>query len=139
MSSTTKSLPTPSRSTSRSYHLGGSSIYWASPACSRWASSGFLRFSDTSSIHGGSGRSDHMGSVIHMKRYATLIFLILMVAFCTAPVMGVNQYLGGSPQMTAYISGVNEFSPGQNVNITVVIQNSGTNTMLFTSHDTLSQ
>jgi len=80
-----------------------------------------------------------MGRVIHMKRYATLIFLILMVAFCTAPVMGVNQYLGGSPQMTAYISGVNEFSPGQNVNITVVIQNSGTNTMLFTSHDTLSQ
>ena len=74
-----------------------------------------------------------------MKHFTALIFLILMAAFCTVPVMGVDQYVGGSPQMTAYISGVNEFSPGQDATILVVIQNGGTNAMKFTSHGTLPQ
>ena len=74
-----------------------------------------------------------------MKHYTKLIILVIIAAFCTVPVMGIDQYLGGSPQMTAYITVLNEFSPGQDSTITVVIQNSGTNTMLFTSHGTLPQ
>jgi hypothetical protein len=74
-----------------------------------------------------------------MKQYIALILLVLMAAACTTPVTGVNQYAGGSPRVTAFISGVNEFSPGQDATITVVIENSGTNAMLFTSHGTLPQ
>jgi hypothetical protein len=74
-----------------------------------------------------------------MKKKTALIFLILMAACCAVPVTGVDQYLGGSPQMTAYISGVNEFSPGQDATVTVVIQNSGTNTVKFVGHSMLAQ
>lgn len=74
-----------------------------------------------------------------MKQHTALIFLILVAAIVTMPVMGVNQYQGGSPQMTAYITGVNEFLPGQDATITVVIQNSGTSAVKFTGHGTLSQ
>jgi hypothetical protein len=74
-----------------------------------------------------------------MKHHTALILLVLMAAVCTVPVTGIDQYLGGSPQMTAYISGVNEFSPGQDANITVVIQNGGTSAMKFVDHNALSQ
>ncbi|MGB7788080.1 COG1361 S-layer family protein [Methanoregula sp.] len=74
-----------------------------------------------------------------MKHYTALIILVLMAAFCTVPVMGTDQFIGGSPQMTAYISGINEFSPGQDATITVVIQNGGTSAMKFVDHNTLSQ
>ena len=74
-----------------------------------------------------------------MKHYTALIILILVAVLCTVPVMGIDQYVGGSPQMTAYISGVNEFSPGQDATITVVIQNGGTSAMKFVDHSTLPQ
>ena len=74
-----------------------------------------------------------------MKQNTALIFLILMAACFAVPVTGIDQYLGGSPQMTAYISGVNEFSPGQDATITVVIQNSGTNAVKFVGHSMLAQ
>ena len=76
---------------------------------------------------------------IPMKQTTAIIFLILMAAFVTVPVMATDQYLGGSPRMTAYISGVNEFSPGQDATITVVIQNGGTSAIKFVGHGTLAQ
>jgi len=73
-----------------------------------------------------------------MKYYYTLALLILAVVFCSTPALGANKYLGGTPEITAYISGVNEFSPGQDATITVVIQNSGTNAVVFTNQGTLT-
>ena len=65
--------------------------------------------------------------------YKKLIILFLAVAACCSiPVMGATQYLGGSPKMSAFISGVNEFSPGQDATINVIVQNSGVNTLKFT-------
>jgi hypothetical protein len=72
-----------------------------------------------------------------MKNYTALIVLITLAAFCCIPAMAVVTYVGGSPQMTAYVTGVNEFSPGQDATITVVIQNSGTNQMKFLGDGTI--
>ncbi|MFA7695639.1 MAG: S-layer protein, partial [Methanoregula sp.] len=68
-----------------------------------------------------------------MKYHNALVLLLIAAVFCCMPALGVDKYVGGSPEITAYISGVNEFSPGQDATITVIIQNSGTNTAKFTS------
>ncbi len=62
-------------------------------------------------------------------KYRIEIFIFLALSLlCTLPVMGVTAYPGASPQMSAAISGVNEFSPGQDAIITVIVQNSGIGT-----------
>ncbi|MCK9594007.1 MAG: S-layer protein, partial [Methanoregula sp.] len=58
------------------------------------------------------------------------IILTLCVLFI-APVMAGTQYMAGSPQLLAYISGTNEFSPGDEVKLTVVIENTGINEFKF--------
>jgi hypothetical protein len=68
-----------------------------------------------------------------MKRYTSLILLMLVAACCSMPAMGAIKYFGGSPQMTAYVTGVSEFTPGDDATITVMIQNSGTSVMKFTN------
>jgi hypothetical protein len=45
--------------------------------------------------------------------------------------MAGTQYITGSPQLLAYISGTNEFSPGDEVKLTVVIENTGINEFKF--------
>jgi hypothetical protein len=57
-----------------------------------------------------------------------LIFLVVPVLF-VIPVMGLTTYTGGSPDMTAVVSGTNQFSPGQDAKITLVVQNHGVNNM----------
>jgi hypothetical protein len=42
-----------------------------------------------------------------------------------------TKYLGASPEMSAYLYGVNEFSPGSDATITLKIQNSAVNSMVF--------
>ncbi|HUT39666.1 MAG TPA: S-layer protein [Methanoregula sp.] len=39
--------------------------------------------------------------------------------------------MAGSPQLSAYISGTNEFSPGEDVQLTIVIENTGLNEFKF--------
>ena len=74
-----------------------------------------------------------------MKFSTTIALLILAAVLCIIPVWGQEKYLGGSPQITAYIAGTNEFSPGQDATFTVDIQNSGTSQVLFTNQGTLPQ
>jgi len=62
--------------------------------------------------------------------YRKEIFLFLLLSLlCTLPVMGVTTYSGASPQMSAVLSGVNEFSPGQDGTISVIVKNSGISTI----------
>lgn len=56
------------------------------------------------------------------------VFLIFLIT-CTLPAMAVNTYVGANPVMSATISGANEFTPGEDADITVVILNSGTSDM----------
>ena len=45
--------------------------------------------------------------------------------------MAGTKYMSGSPQLSAYISGTNEFSPGTDVLLTIVVENSGLNEFKF--------
>ena len=58
--------------------------------------------------------------------------ILLILGLCLiAPAMAGTKYMAGSPQMSAYIAGTNEFSPGQDAKITIVIENTGTNEFKF--------
>ena len=73
-------------------------------------------------------------------RYYRLIIVFLVLWLCfSMPVMGVTTYLGGRPQMSALISGVNEFSPGQDATITVIVQNSGVQNLQFVNGGSISR
>jgi hypothetical protein len=69
---------------------------------------------------------------------AILIFLVLSL-IGILPVMGVDTYLGSAPQMSAAISGVNEFLPGQDVTINVIVRNSGVNDIKFLTVGTINR
>ncbi len=57
--------------------------------------------------------------------------LVILCAFLIAPVMAGTKYMAGSPELSAYISGTNEFSPGDSTHITIVIENTGLNEFKF--------
>ncbi len=58
------------------------------------------------------------------KRIIILVLFVLAAIFVT-PVMGGTMYLSGSPNLSASISGTNEFSPNSEVQISITIQNTG--------------
>lgn len=60
----------------------------------------------------------------------TCIVLILCVLLIV-PVLAGEKYMAGSPELSAYISGTNEFSPGTEVKLLVVIENTGINEYKF--------
>jgi hypothetical protein len=74
-----------------------------------------------------------------MKNYPLIIVFLLLGLWCTMPVMGVTTYQGGSPQMSAAISGTNEFTPGQETNIKVIVWNSGVNNLKFVTKGTIER
>jgi hypothetical protein len=53
--------------------------------------------------------------------------LLILCGFLIFPVMAGEQYMAGSPELSAYISGTNEFSPGTELQLPVVIENTGVN------------
>jgi hypothetical protein len=61
-----------------------------------------------------------------------LIIILCIVCIClTAPVLAGSKYMAGSPKLSAYISGANEFTPGKDVQIIIVIENTGLNEFKF--------
>jgi hypothetical protein len=67
-----------------------------------------------------------------MRKIGKLACVMLIVsAFLWAPAMAGTQYMAGSPKLSAYISGTNEFSPGDDVQLKVVIENTGINDFKF--------
>lgn len=55
-----------------------------------------------------------------------MILFIVGIAVLAAPVTAATKYVGGSPQMSASIVGVNEFQPGQDATISILVKNTGT-------------
>jgi hypothetical protein len=68
-----------------------------------------------------------------------MVCLLLLLAFCSAPVHGATKYLGSSPELSAAIAGTNEFTPGQDATISIVVQNSGLNTYKFVNEGTIER
>jgi len=71
-------------------------------------------------------------------RIITLIFFVIVLC-CSMPVMGVTTYLGGTPSLTAAIAGTNEFSPGQDAEISISLQNQGLNVDKFVFTGTIER
>jgi hypothetical protein len=57
--------------------------------------------------------------------FRPLVALIAVLVLLAAPAMAGEKQLFGSPHLSAAISGTNEFTPGQDVNIPVKVQNTG--------------
>jgi len=57
--------------------------------------------------------------------------LIILLALLVIPAMAGTKYMAGSPDLSAYISGTNEFSPGEDASLALVIKNTGTNEYKF--------
>jgi hypothetical protein len=67
-----------------------------------------------------------------MKTNTIFLSILLILCLCLiAPAMAGTKYMAGSPQMSAYIAGTNEFSPGQEAKISIVVENTGTNEFKF--------
>jgi hypothetical protein len=57
--------------------------------------------------------------------------ILIFCAFMIVPSMAGSEYMSGNPELSAYISGTNEFSPGTDVQLPVVIENTGLNEVKF--------
>lgn len=68
-----------------------------------------------------------------------LFVLFLIAACCTAPAIAAVKYIDSSPDLSASITGSNEFSPGEDATITIVIRNSGLNTFKDTNAGTIER
>lgn len=61
-----------------------------------------------------------------MKSCISPLLGLLLVITCIAPALAVTTYVGASPQISAVVSGTNQFVPGEDAKITVIILNYGT-------------
>ena len=59
--------------------------------------------------------------------YRPILSIIAVILLLAVPAMAGEEQLFGSPQLSAAISGTNEFTPGQDVTLTVKVQNTGVN------------
>ena len=67
-----------------------------------------------------------------MAALKNLMYILCILCIClTAPVMAGSKYMAGSPELSAYISGTNEFSPGKDVQLIIVVENTGLNEFKF--------
>lgn len=68
-----------------------------------------------------------------MKTIKIIFCIIVILCACTvAPALAAGtKYMAGSPELSASISGTNEFSPGKEVQLTIVIENTGLNEFKF--------
>ncbi|MGA9086594.1 MAG: S-layer protein, partial [Methanoregula sp.] len=56
---------------------------------------------------------------------AQATILIIIAACFVAPALAGTKYLDGTPNLTAYIAGTNEYLAGGDIQIPVVIENNG--------------
>ena len=74
-----------------------------------------------------------------MKKTTNLaLILIVGLVICVSPALCATKYVGASPEITAYIGGTNEYSPGEDATIAVVLQNGGTNWLELTNRGTIA-
>ena len=67
------------------------------------------------------------------------LILIIAAVLIAAPASAGSKYLSGEPEITIAISGTNEFSPGAEVTIPVIIQNSGLKNVKITDTTVLDR
>ncbi|MFA7695815.1 MAG: hypothetical protein WCX63_09795, partial [Methanoregula sp.] len=86
------------------------------------SSTPFPSFKEQTNTSACTRRRAHLNTL----RSAGLFFLVLAVLAVT-PALAGTKYMAGNPELNAHIAGTNEFSPGDDVNLQVVIDNTGLN------------
>ncbi|MGD0080853.1 MAG: S-layer protein [Methanoregula sp.] len=64
------------------------------------------------------------------RGYVCLCLAAVAVILLAAPALADDtgsRYMAGSPELSAHIAGTNQFSPGDDLNVPIAIENSGTN------------
>lgn len=64
--------------------------------------------------------------------------LIVCIAAIIAPASAATKYLLGSPDLSASVTGTNEFSPGEDATITILIKNTGVSTLKQLNQGTIN-
>lgn len=65
-------------------------------------------------------------------KHSTIAMILIVIAACIAtPAMAGTKYLAGNPELSASILGTNEFNPGDDTTLTLMLQNSGLNEFKF--------
>ena len=77
------------------------------------------------------GASAYRTSMNHNWLWYACLVAIAIAFIVISPAMAGTKYMAGSPELTAYISGTNEFGPGETVPLTVIIENKGINEFKF--------
>ena len=75
--------------------------------------------------------------MISLKKACTILALLSMCVI--SPVMAGTYYMAGEPKLSAYLSGTNEFSPGTNATLAIIIENSGLNEFKFNQSSILDR
>jgi len=75
---------------------------------------------------------------ISEKFAASLVLFILILSLMANPACAGEKYLTGNPELSATIKGSNQFYPGDEVTVPVIIQNSGLLEYTFTYPTTLT-
>jgi len=70
---------------------------------------------------------------------AQATILIIIAACFVAPALAGTKYLDGTPNLTAYIAGINEYSAGGDIQIPVVIENDGMSTNVQVAPDIIDR
>lgn len=68
---------------------------------------------------------------------AALAALVICCILTAAPVSAATRYLGDGPSFTAVLTGNNEFVPGQDAMITILVKNTGLNDMKQVAQGTI--
>jgi hypothetical protein len=86
-----------------------------------------------------SNKSD-TGSKRNRLRGYTLVYLAaaFAVVFLVAPVVADESYMAGTPQLSVHLSGTNEFTPGEEYDVPIAIDNSGTIQFIFSKPGIIS-
>jgi len=71
--------------------------------------------------------------------WSVILIGIAALFIVSTPVSAGEQYMAGSPELSASISGTNEFTPGKEVQIAVVVENTGLNTVKFQKTGTIDR
>lgn len=67
-----------------------------------------------------------------MRSREKTVYILLILGLCSiAPALAGTEYLSGSPHLSASVAGTNEFGPGNEVRLTITIQNTGLNEFKF--------
>ena len=83
--------------------------------------------SDTPSTRTGTGEPNHRHTGFWYGSFIAIIIAVIIIS----PASAASKYMAGSPELSAYISGTNEVSPGDTVSLKVIIENKGVNEFKF--------